>query len=297
MPKASLAAKDTYELKGGFQEGWGEITGAVSRIVQFNPSKKTGEQLPPFLALVLQIQRTDEHGKASSDEPTEVELKLHGDLSQMRPGSIKSRDDDDPVDVDENATVGAEGNCIYVAEEGIKLNKNGKALRFLRSLEEHGFKPDILGAGYFPDLIGLRAHFKQEIGQKFREDTADPTFLVVDKIAQFGYEKKAGAAKAKPAAAAAGKPAPAAKVNGAPTPAADGDDAKAKEILALVASEHPGETVAIAKLNVMAFQKVAKSVEAAGRKKVIDQIKNLDWLSEAGLEVGIAVEGDSVTFA
>jgi hypothetical protein len=293
MPKASLATKDAYELKGGFQEGWGEIIDAKSRVVQFNPSKKTGQQFPAFLALVVTIQRTDEHGKATADEPVENELKLHGDLSQMRPGNVKGRDDNDPTDVDDNATLGTEGNCIFVAEDGIKLNKGVKGLRFLRSLEEHGFKPDILGAGYFPDLIGTRAHFKTIVGEKFRSDAEnDPTYLTVDKISQYGYEKKA---KAKPAAASATATP---KVNGA-VAADNGDDSKAREIVAAVASANSGQTMPVQKFNVIAFQTMAKdkSIEPSARKKIQEQLKNTEWLAEVGVDVGLMVDGGDVTFA
>ena len=298
MPKASLATKDAYEMKGGFQEGWGEVVDAKSGVVQYNASKKTGIQLAPFLGLVISIQKTDEHGKPTGDEPVEEMLKLHGNLTEMRPGKINGRDDNDPEDVDENGTLGSEGNCIFVAQDGIKINKNNKGMIFIKSLEEHGFKPEILGAGYFPDLIGLRAHFKTIVGQKISADGGDPTYLVVDKISQYPYEKKA-AAKGKTAPAAK----TAAKINGAVGIAtvadSNSDDSKARELLTLIATEQSGNTMPVQKLNVIAFQKIAKdkTIEVSDRKKIQELVKNVEWLSEAGAEIGLMVDGGDVTFA
>ena len=212
MAKVSGASKDFYEVKGGVQEGIYRITDAATTIFQYPPNRETGDQYPPFLAAHLSFEALNEKLEPlGEDDPLEKILRIEKDLKKLRAGMASSREDPDPEDLgDELGTV---GNCVFT-ESGARINNKSAWAVFSKSLEEAGFKSDIIAEGYFPDLIGMVLHVKTIKGEKanIQGREVEPNYLVCDKILVFPYEKTAAK---KPAAKAAPKPA-AARPAGAP---------------------------------------------------------------------------------
>jgi hypothetical protein len=306
MPKVSFASKDAYEPKLGFQEGSFEVLNAAVKVCQLPPSRETGEQSPPFLGCVLSLQKTDDQGNPTEDEPMEKILRIEKDLSKMRPGRADSRDDSEPEDLGDELET--EGNVIY-AEEGAKINKNSSFQSFITSLEDKGFKPEILGAGYMPDLVGLKAHAiakkaeKRNIGGR----EIEPTYFVVDKILVRPYEATKKPAASATTRTATKKAAPAqanSKVTSMPTPAATeataaSDDAEsaATAILIELSSELAGsDPKDPKKLYAMAYSRLVrdKSRDKKLDKEVGELFKNEEWLIEKSAELGSFTFEDGV---
>ena len=302
MPKASFASKDTYEVKAGFQEGWFEITDAKVKVFQFPPNKETGDQTAPFLAQILSIQKTDEKGRHTDDDALETILKIEKDLGKMRPGNAENRDDDEPEDLGDE--LDTEGNCIFV-EDGSKINNKSRFAVFMKSLEEKGFKPDILACGFSPDLVGLKGFAKSISGGKFPGSEKEATYLVVDQITQFPYEKKGkatSAASSKSAAPAKKTAAPVKKDNAAAEVEEEsGDDAAdeaATAILVELAADLSGETKDQKKVYTMAYSRLVKNKDRDKKldKSVQELLKKEDWLAEKAEEIGYSYEDGSFTF-
>jgi hypothetical protein len=311
MPKVSFASSDFYEPKLGFQEGWFEITDAKTQVFQYPPNKDSGEQTPPFLAAILTFQRTDEQGKPLDEEPQEKALRIEKDLAKMRPGQATSRTDPEPSDQgDELDTI---GNCIY-AEEGVKINKNSAWAVFCASLEAKGFKAEIIGEGYLPDLIGLKGHAKSEKGEKRNIGGRDvePTYLMIDKITVYPYEGKAAkkgpgsATTNKPAAAQNGAGKPAATKQAAPaTPAAaataepnEDADTAATALFAGLAGELQGQQRDAKKVFSMAYSRLVsdKSRDKKLDKAISELLRDNDWLTVKAAELDITFEDGVFTF-
>ena len=196
MPKVSFATKDAVEGGSIFQEGDVEITHAVCLAHQFQASR-SGRQAPPSCDVVLTMLRTDQT-ETPFDEPVMKYYSLGtNSLDRYHPGEAKGRDDQNPRDL--GADMDTIGNCIY-AVDGSPLNKGCKWIKLVASLEKCGFNPEILAAGYLPDLVGLRGHVVTEViklGRQLEKSERDPTVLVFDKVTQFPYMAKGKAAAAK----------------------------------------------------------------------------------------------------
>jgi hypothetical protein len=302
MPKVSYATKDLYEPKLGFQEGWFEIVAAETKVFQYPPNRETGKSNgEPFLAAVLMFQRTDEQGAALDEEPQERMIRIEKDLNKMRPGMATSSTDDDPDDM--GAEIDATGNCIYT-QAGASVNTNTGWANFIKSLEERGFKAEILGQSYLPDLVGTKGHAVTVKGEKrsFEGKDVEPNLLVVDKLTYRPYEGKKGKAPAKTttaaakangvpaapskAAAAPAKTAPAA----APPPAPSGEDAdsSAAVILAEINGDLDGETREAKKVWALAYARLLKDKDRDKKldKSVQDLWRDEDWLKSTGESVG-----------
>lgn len=316
MPKASFAAKDGYEPKLGFQEGNFEVVAACTKVFQYPPNKESQEQFPPFLAAMLMMAKTDEKGNRLDEEPLEKILRIEKDLSKMRPGRSTSRDDAEPEDLGDE--LDTEGNTVF-CEEGQKINVNSSFLIFTKSLEERGFKSEILGAGFLPDLVGLKGHAKTEKGEKRTVNGRDiePSYLIVDRILERPYEKAAAkkapgkATAAAPAAKTAAKsgikavekPAetvePEEKV--AAATAGDNDDAAdaAIGIIAELSGELAGATRDKQKFYAMAYARLVrdKARDKKLDKQVIEYLKSDEWLTEKAAEMGFEFADGVFTFA
>lgn len=309
MPKASFAAKDGYEPKLGFVEGNFEIVEAGTKIFQYPPNKETQEQYPPFLCAILMMAKTDEKGVRLDEEPLEKILRIEKDLTKMRPGKSATREDPEPEDLGDE--LDTEGNTVF-CEEGQKINVNSAFLVFTKSLEERGFKSEILGHGFLPDLIGLRGHAKTEKGEKrtYGGKEIEPNYLIVDRIlSPLPYES---AAK-KPAASAKGKAAKGpvavadkvaekvtvadAGTSGAP----DSDDASdsAVGLLAELSGELAGETRDKQKLYAMAYARLMKDKARDKKldKQIAEYLKSDVWLGEKASDLGFEFAEGVFTFA
>jgi hypothetical protein len=314
MPRVSSAPEDAYHFKGTFEEGWGKVTAAECIVYQFPPqkedskdgSRQAGHQDPPQLMVRLEIQRyLDGDGNKSGAPPEEVLLSVQkpskdsGLLDQVHCGNYPDGNvEADPEDA--SGDLGATGNTFYAVADGYRMNDKCKWMKFTTALEEKGFKPAILKRSYFGDLLGLYAFFKN-VQQKGSQAGFDANYFVVDRIAEFPYEKKggAGAAAAKsPAKTASAKPA-ASKANGAAAPSAayapsTGDTTTAEEIAqAIIAETFPKknkgilfktpESLKVAAL--FAINDHRPAVPNDIKRAVQDTIKS-KWLMDFGEAIG-----------
>lgn len=309
MPKASFAAKDGYEPKLGFVEGNFEVMEACTKIFQYPPNKETQEQFPPFLCAMLMMAKTDEKGVRLDEEPLEKILRIEKDLEKMRPGKSTTREDSEPEDM--GSELDTEGNTVF-CEEGVKINVNSAFLVFTKSLEERGFKSEILGHGFLPDLVGLRGHAKTEKGEKrtYGGKEIEPNYLIVDRIlSPLPYESaakkpaaSAGKAKAKGPVAVADKAAPGTVAAvAAPVAAADSDDAAdaAVGLLAELSGELAGETRDKQKLYAMAYARLMKDKARDKKldKQIAEYLKSDVWLGEKASDLGFEFAEGVFTFA
>jgi hypothetical protein len=302
MPKASLLTKDFVETGLGFGEGWGVIREAKCIAYQFPPSKDTGKSFSgPECHVELAIERSDEKGKGTGDI-TSDKLKV-GDLESFRPGLLKSPDDAEPKDLgdserlDTYADWGA-GNSIFSTGEQ-KMNRKSKFPVFMTSLQECGFKPEVLARCYLPDMVGTVAHFTQNTvkqdGKKDRDGRAmkDYQCLIVDKITVYPYEGKAAS---KTAAKSTGK------ANGAPAtetaPASDDAEAIAEAFIKDAKTRLAGKTTSVKRLEARTVAYCAdKEIAAKVQATVAKLVTSLPWMEQAAEDLGFTLEGDSVTFA
>ena len=260
MAKASLSSKDASKGSFGLQEGNVEITAAVCKVHQYPPSKETGKQSDPFACVQLTFRKLDNDGDQLPDEQEEVMEFGIGKLEKFHPGLAKNAEDDDPKDAGDEVDV--EGNCIY-SVEGAAIHKNSKWMRLAESLEAAGFKSDVLGTGYLPELVGTKGYVKTIALPRIPGSTAknDPTALVFDKITEFPYGKPKGKGKASGAGVGAGA--------GAGTAVAK---ASSKPVAATVDAEPDDEAAGHAAAAIRAVAKGMAGQEDVERKKFYNAV-------------------------
>ena len=199
--RVSSAPEDALHFKGAFADGWGRVTDARAIVFQFPATEKNPTPQAPALFVSIEIQRMkDGDGTAELTPPEEVLLsvqsadKATGELTLVHPGVYSDGKLDGEPD-DAGGELGAVGNTFFAVKDGYQINDKTKWMTFTTSLQEKGFKPQILKRSYLPDLIGLYAYFETQTKKKFRDDmAADPTVFVVREIKQFPYEQPQGAA-------------------------------------------------------------------------------------------------------
>jgi hypothetical protein len=293
MPRASMASKDAVDVSFGIQEGVVEIVKAITKVHQFPPNKQSGEQGDPFPCVQLTVVRCDNDGKRTSDDEITEELGV-GKIEKFHPGKAAGPDDDDPEDLGDE--VDTEGNCIFVANEGDHFAKTCKWIRFASSLEDKGFKPEVLGHGYMPDLVGMVVKVKTDTLPRTPGYTGkkDPTALVADKILVFPYDKKKGGktnsapAKSTSGASKSG-PAPAGKKDaGTTTNPYQGDDAEAIAIHALgeMVVEYAGqEGIERKKLQTGVQTRLMRNkVPVKQHPVILGMVKDDEWLRKVTAE-------------
>lgn len=300
MGKAGFGSKDAVAVSLGIEAGNVEIVSAVSKIHQYPPNKTTGQQSEPFGCVQLGFQQFDQNWNKLDEEPVKMEFGWGGGFGKahkFHPGLVDSADDDDVQDQGEEVDV--EGNCIYAIEDGSRLNTKCKWIIFTTSMEKFGFKPEVLGNGYLPDLIGTRGHVHTVKAERMAGSTAknDPTNLLFDSITVFPYDKKSkkgpvpAPAAGKPAVkAAAGKSAP------APAPAGSDDDATALEMFNLVKGDLAGSELEVKSLKSKVTAKLMRNKIPTGRHKaVLAIISNPDWLISLSEQddAGFAFDADT----
>lgn len=275
MPKASSAFRDAVEVSLGIQEGNVEVIGAVVRVHQYPPNKKTGEQGDPFPCVQLEFARLDDDFNRLDEDPVKVEYGI-GKLDRFHPGIAKGPNDDDPEDAGDE--VDTEGNCIYVSDPGSRLNRKCKWMVFVQHLEQAGFKPEILGNGYMPDLVGLKGHVKTITLPKIAGSDKEPTVLVFDRIVQFPYEKRT-----KKSAEDKG----------------DDVEAVAREAIAKIMAEKAGQELDWKKFQVL-FQTTLMRNRVPNKlhRPALDLLKNNEnWLFKVADELGFLVDPELATIS
>jgi hypothetical protein len=211
----------------------------------------------------------------------------------MRPGHAEGRDDDDPTDLgDELDTT---GNCIFT-EAGAKININSAWMVFAKSLEQRGFKAELLGQGYLPDLVGTCGHAMQQKGEKRTIDGRDvePSYLIVDKLTVKPYEAKAGK---KPAGKAEAKP------NGAVKGAKAAESTEEAEVVAAtivaeLSQDLKGKTRDRSKFFAMGFSRLIKD---DSRNKSLDKpvqafLRDDKWLAGQAEVLGFSYQDGVFSF-
>lgn len=301
MGKAGFSSKDAVAVSLGIQEGNVEIIAAISKIHQYPPNKDTGDQGEPFGCVQLELQQYDSKWVKDDAEPTKMEFGWGGGFGKadkFHPGLAQNAQDDDPQDLGDEVDI--EGNCICTIVDGAQLNTKCKWIMLSLSLEKLGFKPEVLGNGFLPDLIGTRGHVKTITLERIPGSTAkrEPTALVFDRIDVFPYE-----AKKKPAASAKGGAATPAKTGTSktpppPAPAGDDDETIAVRTLAEVKTEQGGETLEIKAFRSKSTSKLMRAkVPTARHKAILALMTDPAWLQEQSEaeDAGMVFDADAST--
>lgn len=302
MAKASFASHDASSTNFGIQEGNVEIVAAICKIHQYPPNSTTGEQGEPFPCIQLALQQYDSKWVKSDDEPVKMEFGV-GKLDKFHPGLATGADDDEPQDMGDEVDV--EGNCIAVVSDGAKLNKKSKWIIFTDSMEQKGFKPEVLGNGFLPDLIGTRGHVTSIKQERMPNSTAknDPTALVFDRIDTFPYETKKGA-KAPAKAPVAPAKAPVKGAAPKPTPAAaaptDSDDETvASESIHAIMMEVSGEDAVALDVKALKSKVTAKlmrnKVPLNRHKGILALVGDPAWIEELSGTLGFGWDADTTS--
>ncbi|HEX6825453.1 MAG TPA: hypothetical protein VF077_03970 [Nitrospiraceae bacterium] len=285
MPKVSLSSKDAVAGGLGVQEGLVEIVTAEVRVHQFPPNSKTGQQQDPGAFVVLGMQRLEPTSGERMDEDPIDEFFGIGKLEKFHPGMADSAQDEEPED--QGDELDTAGNCIYAVDDNAKLNKNCKWIRMALSMEECGFKQEVLSIGFMPDLVGTKMIVKTIAIPKMPNSTSErePTALVCEKIVKFPYEKKGGKGPAVVPAKQAGKAAPG-KAAGKPAAAAaasngDGDvDELSLKVLGGLLEANSGKTLEMKKfINAAQVKLMRDKIPAKAHKGILEQLKDTEWLA------------------
>jgi len=291
MPKVGFSKSDAVTVEMGLQEGYVNIVNVESTIHQF--SNKKGDTWDPFPCVAVTFQITDKNYAPVGGEEPATEYYSIGKMDKFHPGQMANGQDEDPEDLGDD--VGVKGNCI-VSVEGDKLNDRCKWILFTTELEAKGFKPEILGNGYLPDLIGTKGHVyrkKLEKGENY-QGKRDPQVLVFDKIDVRPYEKKAVTGKATAAAPAAGKPkaAGAGKAGGGVDP-----EEKAKEVLGMLADDFSGSALETKALVSKATTKLLRmQVKPADHAGIVAFLKDEKWMGKQAKAKGFEYADGVATF-
>lgn len=314
MPKkASFAVKDAAKGGFGMQEGNGELVGAVTRVHQYPVNSKTGKQGPPFLCVELEIAHLDKDwNPIENDEPEKVQYGVGRDKRKVKENGDceckfhvgEARDAEDQNVKDLGHDLGTEGNCLAVLDENSMIHERSKWGLFFKSLEECGFKPEVLANGFMPDLVGLKGHFKTHKGDKFTTDEGtegEVKCLVLDKISVYPYErKKAAPAKSRTTAAAT-------TITVTAKPGANGRaediETRSAAITALKNTiGNPKHSLSRKEsVDRASFQKAVMNqmmldkIKTAVQKPILDLIRDDDSLVELAAEVGFLVDVETNT--
>jgi hypothetical protein len=288
MPKVSMSAKDAVDVSFGIQEGTVEITKCVTKVHQFPPNKQTGDQGDPFPCVQLTVVRCDSDGKRISEDEITEELGV-GKLEKFHPGKADSADDESPEDL--GTEVETEGNCIYAVGEGDHFAKTCKWIRFAESLEAKGFKSEVLGRGFMPDMVGMVLKVKTDTLPRTPGYTGkkDPTALVAEKILVFPYDKKKGkGAPAKGSSSGSGSSTSKTESKSESKPESKGDDAEsvALKYLAEVAAEYAGKDgIERKKLQTAVQTRLMRNkVPAKSHPDILGKVKDDEWLTKVTVE-------------
>lgn len=295
MAKAAYSSKDVQKASFGIQEGNVEVVGAISTVHQYPPNGKTGKQSDPFGCVQLEFHLLDkEFNRKEGEETVKAEFGW-GSMEKFHPGKATGADDDDPEDMGDELDV--EGNCIY--SDGSRISTNTSWARLTASMELVGFKPEVLGNGFLPDLIGTKGHVKTDKLEKWAgyKGDNDPTQLVFDKIVAFPYEGKQKGKTApakpgtKPSSTSSAKPGSAA-ASSAGNGANDADSI-AGEIIAELMTEMAGKELDPKAIKSKATAKLMRrKVPVPQHKGVFTILTSAEFLEKKGEELGFAWDAD-----
>lgn len=313
MGKVSYASKDAVDVSFGIQEGLVEIAEITSRVHQYPPNSKTGVQGDPFPCVQIKFAKLEKDGSRTDTDVVPMEFPI-GKMEKFHPGKANGPDDTEPEDL--GTEVDTEGDSIYAVTDGTGLAKTCKWIRFTESLEQKGFKPEVLANGFLPELLGTKVEVKTVTLPKMPNSTSDkdPTALVVTRILHFPYDKNGKAPAGKKPASPASKPATqsaAASTGKSPasapaSPAAVNDDHAtiATELVTDFCTANAGTEQERKKLQAHVQTLMMRNKRPIGmHKPVMELVKSEDWLTEqAGDESStlygkLAVDGANIMIA
>jgi hypothetical protein len=315
MPKVGYAAKDLAPDTGfGFERGKGEVVEAKTKIHQYPKSTKepSKEQSAPFICVQLGIMHLNDALERIDDEVKYVELGLgRKGLTHFSVGVAKNAKDDNPQDLGQ--ALDTEGNCIFPLD-GEQIHPKTPWGRFVseaelkdatgiyKGLQKAGFKPEVLGDGFIPDLIGMKAEFGHVKLEKWDGFTGegDPSAFMVKQIFVYPYENKskkaapAKNAKDEKAVTSHGAPAGTAQA-GTPTNGQAGDlMAFAVKAATAVVGDVKGSDMDLKAFRGKVQQKLLKLEikPATMHPKVLELLKSADTTAEIGAQCGFMVDED-----
>lgn len=244
MARVGFSTADMSQGSAGIQAGSYEVVDAKCKIHQFPANSKTGKQSDSFMCAQLDFAPLDENGNRKKDEePTALYFRV-GDVKDFHPGNVDP-DEKDNLEAeveDAGEEVDCEGNTIFGVDPAKRLFAKMPWQLFTSSLEAQGFKPEILGRGYMPDLVGTKVEL-ETIARTYKDkgtgEDKTGTDVVVKHIIERPYERKNGAKpSSKPVAGKA-----AGKTVSAPAPVEDDTHDQAVKVVAKVGKLFDGMSV------------------------------------------------------
>jgi hypothetical protein len=183
--KMSVSIKPSAAEKGGFelQDGDYRVTASKYVVYQFPPNKTTGEQTPPFVALM------QEFTPLGGGDEQEVYYKVQGPKTE-RDSFLFAPSRDDKKPVNNPPEVGDEGHYLVRLKPDAKLYDTSKVVRYMSELVNCKF-PEERMEDNVSFLVGLEGHVYQRT-EKGSGDVKDWKIAVFDKITKFPWEKKVG---------------------------------------------------------------------------------------------------------
>ena len=161
--RASLNPDKARQGGGGIEAGNYAIAAAAFRVI------KT-DYKPTQPALVLDLEQLDKDGDPvrGADTVSDVVFSLgEKALEAFHPGTVDSADAEDVED--QGSDVNAEGNTLFVAEDGAQLNKSCGAMVLMESLLKLGVPKPILARCYAPDFVGMKFSLATKTGKEINE--------------------------------------------------------------------------------------------------------------------------------
>lgn len=310
MPRVGFSKADASEGSSGLQAGNYEIVDISCKIHQFPANSKTGIQSGPFTCVRVDFAPLDEDGnKKKSEEPSSQYLRV-GEVDSWHPGSIDETDKNNlDVEVEDlGGEVDVEGNTLFSVDPAGRLWAKCPWMLFSSSLETQGFKSEILGRGFFPDLLGTKLEVMTEARPYVDKKTGEARTgidLLVKHIIERPYEK--GAAKGKVGATkpvVKGKVAPVA-TKAVTVESSDDEDAELKiqamELITTVAPQFAGKNVKREEFQRAVLLACMKAkVNAKIQVKIMGMLKDDENLMEllvmADLEAASGITADKIQF-
>lgn len=321
MPKAGYSSKDLAPDTGfGFEKGRGEVVEAVVKVHQYPKSQKEPNkaQSAPFICVQLGLIHLNDKLERMDDEVKYVQISIGSKgLEHFSVGMAKNAEDENPVDLGQEVDV--TGNCIFVRDEGTQIHpktgwgtfvgeaemKSADGKEVYKGLQKAGFKPEVLGQGFIPDLVGMKGWFGNAVREKWEgyQGEKDPTVFMVREIYVYPYDvKKSKGAPAAKTAAKSATPAGAPATSGAATPgsngaATDGDLMKYAVGASLaVVEDVKGQKIDLKTFRTKVQQKLLKQAvkPPSIHPKILDLLKSGDTTAEIGAEAGFMVDEDGM---
>ncbi len=261
---------------------------------------------PKQPAMVFGMTTLDKDGDpVRGADPVEMTLSF-GEKAMLafHPGKVDSADATDVEDQGDD--VDAEGNTIYVTEDGAQFNKSCGAMVFIESLVKLGVPKALLDRCYAPDFDGMKfkletktpAQINEWLGTRLstrppkdqQEGGVGITYKVATKLLNPKHFSSNGTGSSKATAKAE-----------APAEAKPSDPEEiAKAVLARVAAAKAGDKnkiktkAALIGFFTNEYTKGKFDPKQLGKAQAF--VKNEDWIGEAVAELGGMIDEGVTTF-